>query len=171
MTYCVSKISYAVYLVMAEETVCAPLCFLCDVWISSWYPADFHVTMLISEQTEKHTSLFHHIFFFPVSLFFSCLEKQNKQEFTRWPTTANLQHVCVLTRASFFNIHENMQMRGVSFNCRVSHVTRAEGSKGTRGGEAPVPQTRGVISTCSHLLWERDTLCIMETHWWVFLFS
>lgn len=67
--------------------------------------------------------------------------------------------------------------RCVSFNRRVSHVTRAEGSKGTQGGgRGRRLQCHrrggggGEISTCPHLLWERVALCIMETHRWIFFF-
>lgn len=61
----------------------------------------------------------------------------------------------------------------ISFSRRVSHVTRAQGSKGTRGwrwGEG-VPQMMGAIPTCPNLLREGTALCIMDTDWWPFLFS
>lgn len=119
---------------------------------------------------------------FPVSLFFSCLEKQNKQELTDDPLL-RIYSFCLCTDRSlvyFFSIFMRIcKWRCVSFKCRVSHVTRAEGSKGTRGGEAPVPQTTtrrekgekgGGNPTCPHLLWERAALCIMQTDRWVTFF-
>ncbi len=108
MTYCGAKISYAVYLVMAEETVC----FLCDVWMSSWDDADKWA------DRKTHHSLFRHIFFFfffvcfyPVSLFFSCLEKQNKQELTDDPLLPIYSLSVRRPEPRFFRIYENMQMK------------------------------------------------------------
>lgn len=74
-------------------------------------------------------------FFFPVSLFFSCLEKQNKQALTDDPLLPIYSlSVCQPEPCFFSEFMRVCKWRCVSFNHRVSHVTRAEGSKGTQGG-------------------------------------
>lgn len=127
MTYCGAEISYAVYLVMAGETVS-----FCDVWISSWYHTDFHVTVPLNEQKEKHC-LFHHIFF-PVSLFFSCLEKQNKQALTDDPLLPIYSLPVRQPEPCFFQNLWEYANEGASHSIVEWVVTRAEGSKGTQGG-------------------------------------
>lgn len=64
-------------------------------------------------------------------------------------------------------IHENMLMKvRLIQTSSESCDPWAEGSKGTRGWwgrAAALPQTKGAVPTCLHLLWERVALCIMET--------
>lgn len=98
-----------------------------------------------------------------LSLVFSCLEKQ-KRELDDDPPLPACQS-CVY----IFQIHENMLMK-VRLIRRSSESCDpwAKGSKGTRGwwwwwGGAPLPQTKGAVPTCLHLLWEGVALCIMET--------
>lgn len=55
MAYCGAKISYAVYLVMAEETLCAPLYVFCVMseYVHDATRADLKVKPL-SEPDRKH---------------------------------------------------------------------------------------------------------------------
>lgn len=143
MTYCGAKISYAVCLLMAEESVCTIVFLWCVniFMIAHWCPCD-----CADKWAERRHATFCSptSFFFHVTLFFSCLEKQNKRELADDP---------ILSIYIFFFVHQpepcfSMFMRickwrCVSFNCQVSHVTQTEGSKSTWGGEALVPQTRG----------------------------
>lgn len=52
MTHCGAEISYAVYLVMAGDTV-STIVFFYVIWTSSWRHTDFCV--LLNEQKEKPT--------------------------------------------------------------------------------------------------------------------
>lgn len=124
MAYWGARISYAVNLIMAEEAACAPLfplrclnifmmprrrpCDGADKWADR----------------KTHHSLILHIIFFLLVYFFQLLRKTNKSS----------QDDPLLPIYSFSIFMRICKWRGVSFNRRVSHVTRAEGSKGTRGG-------------------------------------
>lgn len=160
MTYCGAEISYG------RGNCAFPFV------MSSWHHME--------EKKKKHTSLLRHIFFFFLSCYFifQLLRKTNKSSQILPIYSLPVRRPGASSFFFFFpKFIRVCKWRCVSFNRRVSHVTRAEGSKGTQGGgRGRRLQCHrrggggGEISTCPHLLWERVALCIMETHRWIFFF-
>lgn len=161
MTYCGAEISYG------RGNCAFPFV------MSSWH----HM-----EEKKKNTPVCYvtsFFFFYPVTLFFSCLEKQTRAH-RYCQSTACLCADPELLLFFFFSQNSLEYANEGASHSIVEWVMwpeqrglRARRVGGGEGAEAPVPQTRrggGEISTCPHLLWERVALCIMETHRWIFFF-
>lgn len=131
------------------------------------------------KKKKTHQFVTSHLFFFfyPVTLFFSCLEKQTRAH-RYCQSTACL---CTDPELLFFFFFQNSleyANEGASHSI-VEWVMWPEqrGLRARRVGGGGVGSSAtdeegggGEISTCPHLLWERVALCIMETHRWIFFF-
>lgn len=130
------------------------------------------------KKKKTHQFVTSHLFFFfyPVTLFFSCLEKQTRAH-RYCQSTACL---CADPELLFFFFFQNSleyANEGASHSIvewvmwpeqRGLRARRVGG--GGVGSSATDEEGGGEISTCPHLLWERVALCIMETHRWIFFF-
>lgn len=117
MTYCGAEISYG------RGNCAFPFV------MSSWHHTE--------EKKKKHTSLLRHIFFFFLSCYFifQLLRKTNKSSQILPIYSLPVRRPGASSFFFFFpKFIRVCKWRCVSFNRRVSHVTRAEGSKGTQGG-------------------------------------
>lgn len=139
-----------------------------------------------SVQTKTTTLLIlSRFFFFFVSLFFNCLEKQNKSsQMTHYcQSTACLCADRSLIFKYFFQYSWEYANEGASHSIVewvmwpeqwglrarwVGRLQRHRRGGWVGGGWMGVFFSGGTIPTCPHLLWERATLCIMETDQWAF---